>query len=149
MKLSSILLGVAVSVSLLSGCKKKEAEKADVPAGSGTAVATNAGTAAAEPTGAGTAAGTGAAPAAGGLEEVKQPPEGMPADCTKAYDAMVKLHGCEKHPVDHRAPMIKAWNTAVDQSFVHYKGASDDMKATLEKSCTSMVQSTEILVKDC
>ena len=165
MKKSSILLSILLGLALVQGCKKKEEKAADPApmAGTGTATTTtpppdpNAGTAAGTGAMAGTGAGTGGdmagtgagTGAAAAIEDVKKLPDGMPADCTKAYDAMVKYKGCEKHPADSRAQMIKAWNAAVDGTFVHYKDAKGDTKATIAKTCTSMVQTSEMLVKDC
>ena len=166
MKTSAVYLSAVLALALL-GCKKKEDKPADPApatgtatapgAGTGTATAPDPGAGTATPTdpgaGAGTAdpgAGTGAGTAAAGaIEDVKPLPEGMPGDCQKAHEAMVTIARCEKHPADHRAPMIKAWNMAVDSSFSRFKDASADQKKTIERSCASMVKASAMLVKDC
>ena len=166
MKTSAVCLSAVLALALL-GCKKKEDKPADPVPATGTATATGAGTgtATAPDPGAGTAtptdpgagtadpgAGTGAGTAAAGgdeIAEVKALPEGMPADCQKAQEAMVKFKACEKHPASSRAQMIKAWNMAVDGTFVHYKSAKGDTKKTIEETCTNMVKTSELLVKDC
>ena len=169
MKKSSVFLSIVLGLVLLQGCKKKEkeADKAPDTTMTGTASGTaatppppdpNAGTGAGTGgsmagTGAGTGdtmAGTGAgtgAPTA--MAELKPLPEGMTDDCKKAYEKMGKYRACEKHPADARADMVKAWNAAVDGTFVHYKDAKGDTKATIERTCKSMSETMDMLIKDC
>ena len=163
MKKSSVLLSILVAAALV-GCKKKDADKAADKAADqtmGTASATGTGATPPPPppdpnagTGAGTGgamAGTGAAPAAGGgdIPELKALPDGMHDDCKTAYDKMVKYRGCAKHEAKDRTDMVKAWNAAVDGTFVHYKTAKGSMKETIEKTCTSMASTLDMLITGC
>ena len=165
---NTLLLSVLIAIALV-GCKKKEDKAADpatTTAGTGTAATPpppdpNAGTAAGTGAGTGEMAGTGAgtgemagtgagtAAPAGDMAELKPLPDGMPDDCKKAYDKMVKYRGCEKQPAASRGDMVKAWNMAVDGTFVHYKTAKGDTKATIEKTCTRMSSTFDMLIKDC
>lgn len=92
---------------------------------------------------------TPAAPPVGQIEGVADVPAGLPQDCIDAHAVMKKMAGCDKISPDIKAPMIKAWNLAVTNSFDAYARASDRNKETIKGSCASMVKNSTELTKDC
>ena len=111
-----------LSLTLSAACSKKEDKPAAPPAAPAESAPPSA--PAAQPEAPAQPAAPAAAPAT--PAEVAELPEGMPAVCTDARAAMVKLKDCAKQDEKMRATMVDAWNQAVKGSFVHYKTSSAD-----------------------
>ena len=92
---------------------------------------------------------TPAAPPVGALEDLKALPTGMPKDCVDAEAAMKTLHDCDKVDMETRKSMSKAWNLAVTGSYENYARADEHDKQTIAGSCTSMLKTVPLLIKDC